>query len=649
MCTRWDGSLTCALRSWCVRLLLGQARPRFPGTHCVRTHTHTQAFDKSGSGKVQRSDFARGLQDMGLELGQDEMSTLLGRLDPACSGWVDYGSFAAFVQFGDEDVARLLQGVLGRAEALAAQGVDVEGPFRLCDADGDGTVLDYELRSVLKQLGMPVAEAEATALIHRFQDAARPSRVRYRDLLAAAYNPPSPMPGAGGGGGPGAGPHAPTTSEAGQQAVALGSLGVFSAEEVDDWLARRATRQERDNVLGMFTALSAHRAGREAERRAAVYASAPTPAATHAPPLPAYAKGAGDMVRSVQCRASMCGPARFSHALLLSCAAQSSALVDHVKGSPIVAPGMGGGGGGGGTKKAGLLHTPGAPSTEADFFAAAREYRRSGNWTCPVCFYRQQEPRRKTCEMCSSENPYLGEGPLNMARAGVTPAPRSSPTAAAVTSAAPSAWPYTSAAQYSERPASAAPRASPFSPGQGQPQGLIPPPQPSVRSVVGGAAATPLSHAEPSRMSATLPLPPGSGQERRHGHDRHGHRRESRHRRRHGHRHGEDREERLGHRHRHSERRSRSKGRRSSSRPRRSPSRRHAAHGPAAPPSGHVAYATPTAAPRAPTPGYPQPPGGHWPAPAFHDARFAATPAGRGRAGYPPAQTPMSAIGPTGR
>ena len=38
-------------------------------------------------------------------------------------------------------------------------------------------------------------------------------------------------------------------------------------------------------------------------------------------------------------------------------------------------------------------------------------YRRDGVWTCCVCYYTQEQRWAKTCEMCQSPNPFLGEGP----------------------------------------------------------------------------------------------------------------------------------------------------------------------------------------------------------------------------------------------
>ncbi|MEC9053609.1 MAG: hypothetical protein VX747_14190, partial [Actinomycetota bacterium] len=38
-------------------------------------------------------------------------------------------------------------------------------------------------------------------------------------------------------------------------------------------------------------------------------------------------------------------------------------------------------------------------------------YRRDGVWTCCVCYYTQESRWAKTCEMCHSPNPFLGDGP----------------------------------------------------------------------------------------------------------------------------------------------------------------------------------------------------------------------------------------------
>ena len=148
-------------------------------------------FDTSRSGRISRSEFRRGLDELGFSATESEVRELVARFDSDGDGMIDYEEFASFAlpstttrrsdplrsSFPEWDTTsgtarRKVDTMEERVRAAVRRAELGHGGLRRlfasADENGSGRVDRAEMQSVLEALGVRATEAESAELIARF-------------------------------------------------------------------------------------------------------------------------------------------------------------------------------------------------------------------------------------------------------------------------------------------------------------------------------------------------------------------------------------------------------------------------------------------------------------------------------------------------
>ncbi|CAM9186272.1 unnamed protein product, partial [Ectocarpus fasciculatus] len=327
--------------------------------------------DPRNRGMVTKEDFSSVMEQLGVYLSGQETEHLKRLFDRYGDGAIDYGDFCQRIMFDRQGMEALAGKINTRFTELRRRGVDTRSAFDMYDLSKTGFVTRRDFREAMRKLQVPVTEHQLQSLCSRFGRLGDPDSVSYEDLFFFAQS---------------AMPELSTTS-GGRAAVdgsgydgirGAGSGPILARDNVKSrWYSRVASDEEKrlfDSIYGRLRSFKHQQdvglkrvAPPDLVKRDAMDAqvlSLPPEAAIPSPrgrydssPPPSP----GRMLR----RSGPNSPAR-TGPRIWGCHTPLSR-----KGSLSISRGMSG----------------------------------HGCWMCPVCFFVENSPSSKLCEICTAPNP----------------------------------------------------------------------------------------------------------------------------------------------------------------------------------------------------------------------------------------------------
>lgn len=98
-----------------------------------------EMFDKNGDGRITKKELNDSLVNMGISISDEELTSMIEKIDSNHDGWMDFEEFGALYQaiMADQDEEE-----------------DMREAFSVFDQNGDGYISVEELKSVLASLGL---------------------------------------------------------------------------------------------------------------------------------------------------------------------------------------------------------------------------------------------------------------------------------------------------------------------------------------------------------------------------------------------------------------------------------------------------------------------------------------------------------------
>mmetsp|Transcript_20752 Transcript_20752/g.37379 ORF Transcript_20752/g.37379 Transcript_20752/m.37379 type:complete len:655 (+) Transcript_20752:29-1993(+) len=154
------------------------------GPHGSLRRTFETTFDPGMRGVISVFDLQTVLNQMGVTLTAMDLAAIRSRFDRTGNGMLDYVSFCREVE-GDANVN--VNEFVGKiASCLADQrrrGTDVRFVFVMNDPRDSGFVSLLQFREALRQLGVPLTEAQTSTLCNKFAQAGNPNMISYDEFL----------------------------------------------------------------------------------------------------------------------------------------------------------------------------------------------------------------------------------------------------------------------------------------------------------------------------------------------------------------------------------------------------------------------------------------------------------------------------------
>eukprot|EP00947_MAST-08B_sp_MAST-8B-sp1_P005014 g5014.t1 len=144
-------------------------------------------FDAKQKGYISRTDFGRGLDDLGLDVRGDELDELMDRFDPNGDGKIDYFEFLRAVAphradkaYKTKDLVRVVDKLRLMVRKRARQTGSLRDPFDHF-ADGGSSFGMKQLKTGLVDLNLEVASDDAEDIFEHM-DLNRDGKVRYNEF-----------------------------------------------------------------------------------------------------------------------------------------------------------------------------------------------------------------------------------------------------------------------------------------------------------------------------------------------------------------------------------------------------------------------------------------------------------------------------------
>ncbi|XP_059174804.1 calmodulin-beta-like [Physella acuta] len=134
-------------------------------------------FDKNHDNTISSSELGKMLTCMGMEISEEEVSTLMKELDKNGNGKIEYREFKAFMQ---DEIRRSEESPLEQEKAIRMA-------FKVFDQNGDGVIDEAELRAAMKNLGEPLSDNELNEMM-READVDQDGKINYEEFIKIWLN-----------------------------------------------------------------------------------------------------------------------------------------------------------------------------------------------------------------------------------------------------------------------------------------------------------------------------------------------------------------------------------------------------------------------------------------------------------------------------
>merc|ERR1712185_758450 len=152
-------------------------------------------FDRDGNGRIDRSEFRKACNDLGIDLSSSELSRVIKKFDRDGDGQVSISEFVKFAEGGGrdggghssrdqddaDDAFDKVRKLVRRAED---DGISLRASFEHFDRDGSGDIDEDELHRGLRKLNIELSRHEAKLVMDKFPGR-RSGQVRYADFVKA--------------------------------------------------------------------------------------------------------------------------------------------------------------------------------------------------------------------------------------------------------------------------------------------------------------------------------------------------------------------------------------------------------------------------------------------------------------------------------
>merc|ERR1711988_175305 len=147
-------------------------------------------FDRDGNGRIDRSEFRRAMNDLGIELSSSELTQVIKKFDKDGDGQISIREFIRFTESRDGDtggdrrsdhIADMVRDEIKRLSRSGGRRLDLHRAFEEFDRNDSGKINEREFKDELRRLGFDFNRDDLQKLMDRL-DVDGDRKISYREF-----------------------------------------------------------------------------------------------------------------------------------------------------------------------------------------------------------------------------------------------------------------------------------------------------------------------------------------------------------------------------------------------------------------------------------------------------------------------------------